>query len=507
MKDFGTLLALPAGLLSVIWTAQVGAQELAWAGAAPRVQQQDNVYRRRDLEILPQPARQAPAGVRKMSDDEGEKFFFHYWDLGDDLAHPNASDTLFPALRPLAAHSNNSRTPIALFGRSIFARDFQCPANTLSCSAAGNADLCCPTGQDCAVVSGTICCCPPGETCTNSCAACNTAAGYTSCPNGGCCVPGAVCAGTGCVFYGTATTVITLSTTSASPVFSSTTTIEPAPYTTQQPPIVVTTVQPSVVVSGYTTTVTVTESASGGVTTIVSPTTVIIAPAATITSDTSLSAASQPSSICNIGLLSCPATLGGGCCPSGQACEANNLCGTATTSSNIAGGAPILPTSVSTSLVSVSAASVASSGTTADASCPTGFYQCSAYYMGGCCRVGRNCDTTSCPSTDSTAVVSSGATVVVPYTSTTVLGSSSTNTVAAAAETQGSCANGWFTCAASASGGCCPSGHVCGAVSCTATISGQSDTGKVAPSGAGVVGCAWGFLVLAVGSGIGMVWL
>ncbi|KAK0263280.1 hypothetical protein B0A54_00642 [Friedmanniomyces endolithicus] len=508
MKDFRALLGLPAGLLSVIWTAQVGAQELAWAGAAPRALEQDNVYRRRDLEIVQQPARQAPAGVRKMSDDEGEKFFFHYWDLGDDLAHPNASDTLFPASRPLAAHRNNSRTPLALFGRSIFARDFQCPADTSSCSAAGNADLCCPTGQDCATVSGSICCCPPGETCTDTCAACNTAAGYTSCPNGGCCVPGAVCAGTGCVFYGTATTVVTLSTTSPSPVVSSTTTIDPAPYTTQQPPVVVITVQPSVLVSGYTTTVTVTESASGGVTTVVSPTTVIIAPAATITSDTSISAASQPSSTCNIGLTSCPATLGGGCCPSEQACETNNLCGTATTSSYIAGGAPILPTSVGTSATYVSVASVASSSVTAtDGSCPTGFYQCSAYYMGGCCRVGRNCDTTSCPSTDSTAVVSSGATVVVPYTSTTVVGSSSTGTVAAVAETQGSCANGWFTCAASASGGCCPSGHVCGAVSCTATISGQADTGKVAPSGAGVVGCAWGFLVLAVGSGIGMVWL
>ncbi|KAK0771446.1 hypothetical protein LTR91_008093 [Friedmanniomyces endolithicus] len=507
MKDFRALLALPASLLSVMLATQVGAQELAWGDVGLRLADRNDIYRRRDSEIEQQPARQAPAGVRKMSDDEGEKFFFHYWDLGDELAHSNASSTLFPASRPLAAHSNNSRTPIALFGRSIFARDFQCPADTSSCSAAGNADLCCPTGQDCATVAGSICCCPPGETCTDSCAACNTAAGYTSCPNGGCCVPGAVCAGTGCVFYGTATTVVTLSTTSASPIVSSTTTTVQAPFTTQQPPVVVTTVQPSVLVSGYTTTVTVTESASGGATTIVSPTTVIIAPAATITSDTSVSAASQPSSICNVGLTSCPATLGGGCCPSGQACATNNLCGTATTSPNIAGGAPILPTSVSPAETSVSAASVAPSSTvTTDASCPTGFYQCSAYYMGGCCRVGRNCDTTSCPSTDSTAVVSSGATVVVPYTSTTVVGSSGT-VAAAAAETQGSCANGWFTCAASASGGCCPSGHVCGAVSCTATVSGQSDTGKVAPSGAGVVGCAWGFLVLAVGSGIGMVWL
>ncbi|KAK0863864.1 hypothetical protein LTR87_016013 [Friedmanniomyces endolithicus] len=257
MKDFRALLALPASLLSVMLATQVGAQELAWGDVGLRLADRNDIYRRRDSEIEQQPARQAPAGVRKMSDDEGEKFFFHYWDLGDELAHSNASSTLFPASRPLAAHSNNSRTPIALFGRSIFARDFQCPADTSSCSAAGNADLCCPTGQDCATVAGSICCCPPGETCTDSCAACNTAAGYTSCPNGGCCVPGAVCAGTGCVFYGTATTVVTLSTTSASPIVSSTTTTVQAPFTTQQPPVVVTTVQPSVLVSGYTTTVTV----------------------------------------------------------------------------------------------------------------------------------------------------------------------------------------------------------------------------------------------------------
>jgi progranulin len=108
--------------------------------------------------------------------------------------------------------------------------------------------------------------------------------------------------------------------------------------------------------------------------------------------------------------------------------------------------------------------------------------------------VDRNCDTTSCPATDSTAIVSSGATVVVVATST------------GTAATQGSCANGWYLCAASAGGGCCPSGYLCGS-SCTATASGEQNTGKEAPSSASVVGWAWSFFVLAIGTGIGMVWL
>ena len=136
--------------------------------------------------------------------------------------------------------------------------------------------------------------------------------------------------------------------------------------------------------------------------------------------------------------------------------------------------------------------------------CPTGFYMCSAYYAGGCCRIGRNCDSTSCPSGDSTTIVAtSGATIVASAFSTTTVGS---GTAAAAQGTQGSCANGWFSCGADTGGGCCPSGYVCGS-SCSATQSGVQAQPKQAPSEGSVVKWAGGFLVVGLASAIGMIWL
>ncbi|OGE47800.1 hypothetical protein PENARI_c037G07030 [Penicillium arizonense] len=90
---------------------------------------------------------------------------------------------------------------------------------------------------------------------------------------------------------------------------------------------------------------------------------------------------------------------------------------------------PARPTSLST----------ATSAATGDDICPTGFYACSAVYHGGCCRTGRNCDTTSCPTTSSTTMTSNGVTIVVPVTTATENsgGSGSGNR----------CANGWFSCA------------------------------------------------------------
>jgi hypothetical protein len=88
--------------------------------------------------------------------------------------------------------------------------------------------------------------------------------------------------------------------------------------------------------------------------------------------------------------------------------------------------------------------------------CPTGFYACSAVYHGGCCQTGRDCDTTSCPTTSSTTFTSDGKTIVIPVTT----GSSSGS--------KGRCAKGWFSCADTVGGGCCPSGYACGQ-SCTAT--------------------------------------
>ena len=113
---------------------------------------------------------------------------------------------------------------------------------------------------------------------------------------------------------------------------------------------------------------------------------------------------------------------------------------------------------------------------------------CSAVYLGGCCRVDRNCDTTSCPASDKTAIVTSGGV-----------------TIQAAAT---GCASAWSSCGADVGGGCCPPGFNCG-IQCVAQTGGGT-TAKVAASGGAVVGVrgfGWVFGVFGMVVGLVMVWL
>lgn len=131
--------------------------------------------------------------------------------------------------------------------------------------------------------------------------------------------------------------------------------------------------------------------------------------------------------------------------------------------------------------------STTSTSSETEASCPTGFYACSAVYHGGCCQTGRDCDTTSCPALPSTTIVSNGQTIVAAEPTSTADDSEESGPK--------ECASGWFSCADTVGGGCCPTGYACGS-SCTAVPAG-STTGtvdKVAPtveSKAGVVKMNW----------------
>jgi len=520
MRDLALLLSLPSSILLLLATSAATAQDLPWPYNLPRTAKylpEHEAQIKRDLEIQQRLSWQEPAGVKKMSDDEGEKFFLGYWDFGpqsegwetadrhERLDASNQSTTITVLDAPIAPHTGHDRPHIPLFGRSLFARNFQCPGATTSCSSIGS-DLCCPTSQSCVKVSGGVGCCPSGQSCGTVVGSCDTSAGYTDCPNspnGGCCIPGAQCEGTGCVFYGTQTVVTTLPTSVRTSSAAAPPTSSDSPTT---PAVPIAPAATSAAVLGYTTTVTVTKSVSGQMTTIIAPTTVIVSPSPSSTPSTTSTPTTQGTLTCTTGFQSCPASLGGGCCPTGQVCGTASLCldpsSSPTTTTTAAAGPPIRPTSVSVGTTDNSfSAALAPSRTTTPEACPTGFYMCSAYYVGGCCRVGRNCDTSSCPTSDSTAVVSSGATVIVPATATTTTGDGG------AAAGQGSCANGWYGCAASVGGGCCPFGLACGTASCSATVSGQSNTGKEAPSGAAVNGCAWTFGAIALMAGVGMVWL
>lgn len=108
--------------------------------------------------------------------------------------------------------------------------------------------------------------------------------------------------------------------------------------------------------------------------------------------------------------------------------------------------------------------------------------------------MGRDCQKTSCPAASTTGLVSNGVTIVA-------------QTGASFATESGSCATGWFSCAASQGGGCCPSGYGCGS-RCTYTAAGTasaSAVAKVAPSAAhGVEVWSWLLGFVALGSGIAM---
>ncbi|MCJ1329889.1 hypothetical protein MMC10_006570 [Thelotrema lepadinum] len=140
---------------------------------------------------------------------------------------------------------------------------------------------------------------------------------------------------------------------------------------------------------------------------------------------------------------------------------------------------PIAPTSLQGSTLTTSLPPV----TTTILPCPTGFYQCSAYLAyGGCCQVGRDCASSSCPALGSTSLlVSDGVSV----------GGVAPTATAGGGGGKGVCATGWSSCGASVGGGCCPSGWACGTASCSVTAS-ATGTGVPVVSSIGKVDSAAG---------------
>ncbi|PIA93835.1 hypothetical protein CB0940_05170 [Cercospora beticola] len=475
------LLALPATLLALVAaTTPALAHDLPWPHDLPRNAKyypEDEPHVKRGLEAQQRLQWQEPTGMKKLGDDPGEKFFMHYWEFGEAdettrwtlqrLRHHSELGVCGNATRllpPLEQHASDNSRSWSIFGRDIFARDFECPGGTTSCRSIGS-DLCCQSGETCVNTSEGVGCCPPGATCGNEVGECDTAAGYSSCPGdgAGCCIPGAACVEGGCAFYGTATVTTNL----------------PAPTTSSQRPTTI-----IVSESGQTTTVTVTASGEDNTQTV------------TVTEPTTIVIGGGTSRTCTAGFQSCPATLGGGCCRSDQICGASTSCLELTTTTSATAGPPVRPTSSDNSVSAANTEQISSTATSV-VGCPTGFYMCSAVYLGGCCRVDRNCDTTSCPATASTDVVTnSGLTIAAAGGN--------------AVPTTGSCANGWSTCAPDAGGGCCPSGYQC-ADNCINTAPGGSNTTKMAPDSAApdvlVRGTAWSFGLVGLVTGVGMILL
>ncbi|OJD19977.1 hypothetical protein AJ78_00173 [Emergomyces pasteurianus Ep9510] len=217
---------------------------------------------------------------------------------------------------------------------------------------------------------------------------------------------------------------------------------------------------------------------------------------------------------CAKGYRPCPYNPGGGCCIPGYSCVDQGCIYISTITVIDTPAPPPAPPSTYNPPVSTdtkpanppfrptsnpsATITLPPSTTQTITGCPTGFYACSAAYYGGCCRTGRDCNPTSCPTISSTTIVDdNGATIVMPI-----------DPDASRSPPNGQagrrCASGWTSCAASAGGGCCPDGFVCAQASCTVSAEGLGTAvvGKMAPENGvdrGVIGGGvgvWAYLMM-----------
>ena len=485
-----------SGLLFASHTVHVTAEQLRWPYNLPdgiKYFPEDEPLMRRNEEAQEKLQNEKPVGIRKMSLDEGEMFFPHYWTFESDekadgsIASPDnesiirrspaldedgevfGNETLEENIWPvIALHTNEeiSRDPLLarylpVSWRKQLSKRFQCPSGTFSCTSINRPNSCCANGETCQLIQdtglGDVGCCAADQACGGQLSGCPQ--GYTSCPNnpgGGCCLPGYACYNEGCAVSSTNTVIVTPTVTQT--VGSS-----------SLPPVTLTSTTTVVVPPpGQTTPSPTTTSQTSN-----SPTS-----SRQSTSSTSVVVVTTTSSIatlvCSTGFRSCPPSLGGGCCPTNSACGSPTCPALSSTQSLVP---PVRGTTDGTSTTRTSSSTSASY-----TDCPTGFYACSAFYVGGCCRTGRDCSSTSCPVVQSTTLVSDGQTIVAPTGSGIT---ANTNGL------RGTCPTGWALCPTSEGGGCCPSGYACG-TSCTVQAS-ATQTGfgqlinKVQPSAAGKV--------------------
>lgn len=495
------LVSTPLLLLIASLPARTLSLETQWPYNLPphmKYYPEDEALVRRNGGIQEKLANQKPIGVHKMSGDAGEMFFPDYWVFDKELKNapanpqldrriptsrlPNEhqhsgmleewanSTLLYPLQAPLNLHSDQQseskhflrrlhRLPRALLYQ-LDERDFQCPGNTISCTSINRPNSCCPTGESCQPITniglGDVGCCAQGQTCSQQVSSCQE--GYKSCPGssgGGCCIPGYECDGVGCALVSTATVFVN-PTVTASPLSSTSTSQTPTPESTSSSVVVVAPVP------------------SSPSSTSTSPTETSSTASSTATTTTSSSSTLPTSIPCSPGYRSCASSLGGGCCATDRACG-SALCSATATESSLLASTTGASLNIAVRPTSDAAATITSTSATSlsDDICPTGFYQCSAYYHGGCCRVGRDCSLTSCPTSATTTVVDTNGVVIVAPTGSGI-------GPAGEALGTGNCADGWFTCAASDGGGCCLSGYACGQ-SCTATATGISATASIQP--------------------------
>ncbi|KAK3327303.1 hypothetical protein B0T19DRAFT_158974 [Cercophora scortea] len=376
---------------------------------------------------------QHPTAIKKMPPDQGEKFYPEYCAFPDDgtfaqapLAPAAATKAIvsprhlaanasaqIPYLPPFAPHLDGDTEhqeqriipPPArgggIFGRRAAAealarlerRQWACPSGTSNCAGIGFPNSCCQTGERCVQITdtglGKVGCCPAGATCGGTITSCTD--GNTPCASeigGGCCIPGFVCQGVGCV-----QSVLTTKTPTAAPTPTGVTTLTSTSTTVisgAAPSTVVVTViititpsQASPVTSTTTQIVSLSPSSTPTSTDTPAPTTTdgIVPPVRPTSSNPA-----DTSTYCPTGFYACLASAGGGCCQTGRDCHTTSCPPVSST------------TIVKTNGVTVAVPASGLPATTTTGTCAGGWFLCGteAGPLPGCCPTGYRCGTASC---------------------------------------------------------------------------------------------------------------
>ncbi|KAK3309096.1 uncharacterized protein B0T15DRAFT_129293 [Chaetomium strumarium] len=282
-------------------------------------------------------------------------------------------------------------------------RQWSCPSGTSSCASIGYPNSCCGQGETCVEVPdtglGPVGCCLEGAACGGGISGCP--GGSTTCGSevgGGCCIPGFVCAGVGCV-----------RSSSSSPS---------SPSRTQQPSLTTLTTTstsiiplptPSTVL--VTVTVTLTPSSASITSAITSTITQTVSPSPSSgsgpgapfrpTSSSSSATQTNTNTFCPTGFYPCLATAGAGCCQTGRDC--------AVSSCPLPGGMTAVQSNGVTVLVPAGSTGTGiGSGNdgSGSGSCASGWFLCDSSHEEeggeGCCPSGYSCGTASCFATATT---------------------------------------------------------------------------------------------------------
>ncbi|RGP68112.1 gpi anchored [Fusarium longipes] len=309
----------------------------------------------------------------------------------EELLKLNGTQRFYrPAFAPHSEESRDGMLRRAAEALALLQRRSSCPKGMNICSNIDPEVKCCQEGTYCVDVGdsvvGGVACCPDGASCDGGVGSCPSDA--ASCPEelgGGCCIPGYVCQGLGCVPSSVATPTSTaqapITTTqeiTEEPTVGPTTETE-AETTTEEEPTTVSEAETETELGSETQgTATASTTATGSVTGI--------APyRPTGTSVTTSSEDEETQTGCPTGFYGCLATHGGGCCRTDRNCDTHDCPAPSTTI--VTDGATV-----------VVLATDAPPAPGPSSTCAGGWFLCGtdAGPVPGCCPDGYECGTASC---------------------------------------------------------------------------------------------------------------